>query len=336
MQYLKIQRFRLANRGCLCWDVFSRSTWPSSLCWSFWSVPHLSTMWSSSRSRPAHRSRSRGLCSQRTSTPSWRRWAVVVTASCVRSNWLHLSVCSSVVPGQAAGLQGESGWFALLCWAPGGERRLWAALWQDRQETGLPVRWELVNVLESQKECRTHWKCFLMTNCRNSCRILKVESRLRPSGLFLEVIFGYVTAFAPSYEVFAASRLLVGLMNGGIGVVCFVLVQEYVGKSYWAMTGTNLEVHNLIQSQFSLFLVRWVGSDLLCRDTDQFVFCHWHHSVRCSGLLDPTVEESDHCRQLLWCPLLLVVCVSTSCMKILFSLDLKVIFIPKNEKQQQC
>lgn len=253
MQYLKIQRFRLANRGCLCWDVFSRSTWPSSLCWSFWSVPHLSTMWSSSRSRPAHRSRSRGLCSQRTSTPSWRRWAVVVTASCARSNWLHLSVCSSVVPGQAAGLQGESGWFALLCWAPGGERRLWAALWQDRQETGLPVRWELVNVLGSQKDCRTHWKCFLMTNCRNSCRILKVESRLRPSGLFLEVIFGYVTAFAPSYEVFAASRLLVGLMNGGIGVVCFVLVQEYVGKSYWAMTGTNLEVHNLIQSQFSLF-----------------------------------------------------------------------------------
>uniref|UniRef100_H2U423 Solute carrier family 22 member 15 n=1 Tax=Takifugu rubripes TaxID=31033 RepID=H2U423_TAKRU len=58
------------------------------------------------------------------------------------------------------------------------------------------------------------------------------------SGLFLEVVFGYVTAFAPSYEVFAASRLLVGLMNGGISVVCFVLVQEYVGKSYWAMTGT--------------------------------------------------------------------------------------------------
>lgn len=79
------------------------------------------------------------------------------------------------------------------------------------------------------------------------------ESSLGPSGLFLEVVFGYVTAFAPSYEVFAASRLLVGLMNGGIGVVCFVLVQEYVGKSYWAMTGTNLEVHILIQSQFSLF-----------------------------------------------------------------------------------
>lgn len=86
-----------------------------------------------------------------------------------------------------------------------------------------------------------------------SCCKLAVESSLGPSGLFLEVVFGYVTAFAPSYEVFAASRLLVGLMNGGIGVVCFVLVQEYVGKSYWAMTGMNLEVYILIQSQFSLF-----------------------------------------------------------------------------------
>uniref|UniRef100_A0A667Y210 Solute carrier family 22 member 15 n=1 Tax=Myripristis murdjan TaxID=586833 RepID=A0A667Y210_9TELE len=58
------------------------------------------------------------------------------------------------------------------------------------------------------------------------------------TGLFFEVLFGYATAFAPSYEVFAVSRLLVGLMNGGIGLVCFVLTQEYVGKSYWAMTGT--------------------------------------------------------------------------------------------------
>lgn len=62
-----------------------------------------------------------------------------------------------------------------------------------------------------------------------------------PAGLFLEVLFGYMSALAPSYEVFATSRLLVGLMNGGIGVVCFVLAQEYVGKSYWAMTGMNPE-----------------------------------------------------------------------------------------------
>ncbi|XP_008319929.1 solute carrier family 22 member 15 [Cynoglossus semilaevis] len=62
------------------------------------------------------------------------------------------------------------------------------------------------------------------------------------TGLFFEVIFGYVTAFAPSYEVFAVSRLLVGLMNGGIGLVGFVLTQEYVGKSYWAMTGTLISM----------------------------------------------------------------------------------------------
>ena len=51
------------------------------------------------------------------------------------------------------------------------------------------------------------------------------------------MVFGYMTALAPNYEVFALSRLLVGLMNGGIGLVSFVLTQEYVGKSYWAMTG---------------------------------------------------------------------------------------------------
>ncbi|KAM9803715.1 solute carrier family 22 member 15 [Neosynchiropus ocellatus] len=58
------------------------------------------------------------------------------------------------------------------------------------------------------------------------------------TGLFFEVLFGYLSAAAPSYEVFAVSRLLVGVMNGGIGVVCFVLAQEYVGRSYWAITGT--------------------------------------------------------------------------------------------------
>ncbi|XP_051936704.1 solute carrier family 22 member 15 isoform X2 [Hippocampus zosterae] len=58
------------------------------------------------------------------------------------------------------------------------------------------------------------------------------------TALFLEVFLGYVTAASPSYEVFAASRLLVGLMNGAIGLVSFILTQEYVGKSYWAITGT--------------------------------------------------------------------------------------------------
>lgn len=57
--------------------------------------------------------------------------------------------------------------------------------------------------------------------------------------LFFDVLFGYATAFAPSYEAFAFSCLLMGQMKGGMSLVCFVLTQEYVGKAYWAITGTN-------------------------------------------------------------------------------------------------
>lgn len=68
---------------------------------------------------------------------------------------------------------------------------------------------------------------------------------------------------APSYEVFAASRLLVGLMNGGIGVVCFVLAQEYVGKPYWAMTGRNSEASKTNPSWFPSLLTSRCGWDLI-------------------------------------------------------------------------
>ncbi|XP_048406881.1 solute carrier family 22 member 15 isoform X4 [Stegostoma tigrinum] len=62
------------------------------------------------------------------------------------------------------------------------------------------------------------------------------------TGLFLDVVFGFITAVAPNYEIFAVTRLLVGLVNGGMSLVAFVLTQEFVGKSYWALTGslTNL------------------------------------------------------------------------------------------------
>uniref|UniRef100_A0A8B9LR29 Solute carrier family 22 member 15 n=1 Tax=Astyanax mexicanus TaxID=7994 RepID=A0A8B9LR29_ASTMX len=58
------------------------------------------------------------------------------------------------------------------------------------------------------------------------------------SALFFELLFAYGTALAPNYELFALSRLLVGMMNGGMALICFILSQEYVGKSYWALTGT--------------------------------------------------------------------------------------------------
>ncbi|XP_064369748.1 solute carrier family 22 member 15-like isoform X2 [Dromaius novaehollandiae] len=62
------------------------------------------------------------------------------------------------------------------------------------------------------------------------------------SGLFFDVVFGYVTALAPNYDTFAVSRFFVGIVNGGMALVSFVLTQEYVGKSFWSFTGslTNL------------------------------------------------------------------------------------------------
>ncbi|XP_077469039.1 solute carrier family 22 member 15 isoform X2 [Stigmatopora argus] len=62
------------------------------------------------------------------------------------------------------------------------------------------------------------------------------------SALFCEVLLGYATAASPTFELFAASRLLAGVMNGAIGLVCFILTQEYVGKSYWASAGTVTSV----------------------------------------------------------------------------------------------
>nr|XP_056705719.1 solute carrier family 22 member 15-like [Euleptes europaea] len=62
------------------------------------------------------------------------------------------------------------------------------------------------------------------------------------SGLFFDVIFGYISAFAPNYEIFAVSRFLIGITNGGMSLVSFVLTQEYVGKSFWALTGSLTNV----------------------------------------------------------------------------------------------
>ncbi|XP_027752272.1 solute carrier family 22 member 15-like isoform X2 [Empidonax traillii] len=61
------------------------------------------------------------------------------------------------------------------------------------------------------------------------------------SGLFFDVIFGYVTALAPNYDVFAVSRFFVGIVNGGMALVSFVLTQEYVGKSFWSFTASSLQ-----------------------------------------------------------------------------------------------
>nr|XP_032833194.1 solute carrier family 22 member 15 [Petromyzon marinus] len=70
------------------------------------------------------------------------------------------------------------------------------------------------------------------------CSDLYGRRRVYLIGLLLDVLGGFASALSPTWRWFCASRLVVGVANGGTALVSFVLLQEYVGSAYWGGTGS--------------------------------------------------------------------------------------------------